>query len=343
MKVYFKDGNVATKNLTPGISVYGEELIQEDEEYRIWNPRRSKLAAALLNGLENIGGNSSAPQHTETFCGAFCNMAFIVASQFMGAIATPEFFCYLDHFLRKDYGDDYYKALDNVVELGIHQRTLRQKIEGYFAQVVYTMNQPAAARGAQSIFWNVAYFDKNYFSSIFQDFVFPDGDEPCWESTSVLQKLFMKLFVGRIIILLIFDFFITPSIAIVDFIAVFIGAFLIVPITASIKKVPIYARSNQVIRNANVNLNATPNNAVAKGNVILKCTKCGNVLNVTDKFCQKCGTAFSGDNVQVIQDSSPVVPFDQTYMQTEKTILRDLLIEELKLQGENEKSFICCR
>jgi fibrillarin-like pre-rRNA processing protein len=54
MKVYFKDGNVATKNLTPGISVYGEELIQEDEEYRIWNPRRSKLAAALLNGLENL-------------------------------------------------------------------------------------------------------------------------------------------------------------------------------------------------------------------------------------------------------------------------------------------------
>lgn len=54
MKVYFKDGNVATKNLIPGISVYGEELINENEEYRIWNPRRSKLAAALLNGLEKL-------------------------------------------------------------------------------------------------------------------------------------------------------------------------------------------------------------------------------------------------------------------------------------------------
>lgn len=54
MQVYFKDGNVATKNLTPGISVYGEELIKEDEEYRIWNPRRSKLAAALLNVLSNL-------------------------------------------------------------------------------------------------------------------------------------------------------------------------------------------------------------------------------------------------------------------------------------------------
>ena len=54
MKVYFKDGNVATKNLNPGTSVYGEELINENEEYRIWNPRRSKLAAALLNGLKNL-------------------------------------------------------------------------------------------------------------------------------------------------------------------------------------------------------------------------------------------------------------------------------------------------
>ena len=54
MKVYLKDGNIATKNLNPGTSVYGEELIQEDAEYRIWNPRRSKLAAALLNGLENL-------------------------------------------------------------------------------------------------------------------------------------------------------------------------------------------------------------------------------------------------------------------------------------------------
>ena len=54
MKVYLKDGNIATKNLNPGTSVYGEELIQEDVEYRIWNPRRSKLAAALLNGLKNL-------------------------------------------------------------------------------------------------------------------------------------------------------------------------------------------------------------------------------------------------------------------------------------------------
>ena len=55
MNIFYKDGEIATKNLTPGIKVYDEKLIQEgDEEYRIWNPRRSKLSAALLNGLEGL-------------------------------------------------------------------------------------------------------------------------------------------------------------------------------------------------------------------------------------------------------------------------------------------------
>ena len=54
MDVFLKDNQVATRNLTPGINVYGEELITEDVEYRLWNPRRSKLSAAILNGLKNL-------------------------------------------------------------------------------------------------------------------------------------------------------------------------------------------------------------------------------------------------------------------------------------------------
>ena len=54
MDVFLKGSEVATRNLTPGISVYGEELIIEDVEYRLWNPRRSKLSAAILNGLKNL-------------------------------------------------------------------------------------------------------------------------------------------------------------------------------------------------------------------------------------------------------------------------------------------------
>ena len=44
-----------TKNLAPGSSVYGEKLIQDDDiEYRVWNPDKSKLAAAILNKVCQI-------------------------------------------------------------------------------------------------------------------------------------------------------------------------------------------------------------------------------------------------------------------------------------------------
>ena len=46
----------------------------------------------------------------------------------------------------------------------------------------------------QSIFWNIAYFDRDYFNAIFDNFVFPDGDIPCWKTTKELQKLFMRWF-----------------------------------------------------------------------------------------------------------------------------------------------------
>jgi fibrillarin-like pre-rRNA processing protein len=46
----YTDGrSLYTRNLTPGLSVYGERLLgAEDAEYRAWNPMRSKLAALLL-------------------------------------------------------------------------------------------------------------------------------------------------------------------------------------------------------------------------------------------------------------------------------------------------------
>jgi len=47
---------LATLNLAPGVSVYGEKLlVVEGKEYRIWDPFRSKLAAAILKGLKDIG------------------------------------------------------------------------------------------------------------------------------------------------------------------------------------------------------------------------------------------------------------------------------------------------
>jgi anaerobic ribonucleoside-triphosphate reductase len=109
--------------------------------------------------------------------------------------ATSEFLTYLDMFLRVDYGQDYTQHLDKVVETRVSGGlTIQDKIENMFQQVVYTINQPAAARGNQSVFWNIAYFDRYYFAHIFNGFVFPNGEKPVFDSVNVLQRLFMKWF-----------------------------------------------------------------------------------------------------------------------------------------------------
>ncbi|MCK5561617.1 MAG: fibrillarin-like rRNA/tRNA 2'-O-methyltransferase, partial [Thermoplasmata archaeon] len=49
--IFFINDGLCTRNLSPGENVYGEALYKIDtEEYRFWNPRRSKLAAMILNG-----------------------------------------------------------------------------------------------------------------------------------------------------------------------------------------------------------------------------------------------------------------------------------------------------
>lgn len=53
--VYQVDNNIATVNLTPGVQVYQEKLLEyEDKELRLWNPRRSKLAASIIKGLHTF-------------------------------------------------------------------------------------------------------------------------------------------------------------------------------------------------------------------------------------------------------------------------------------------------
>ena len=52
---------LATQNLVPGNQVYNEKLVQSKGiEYRIWNPFRSKLAAAIINGLKDFPFNQKS-------------------------------------------------------------------------------------------------------------------------------------------------------------------------------------------------------------------------------------------------------------------------------------------
>lgn len=132
----------------------------------------------LFHGLLGLGGSTTAPQNLDSFSGSFINLVFAIASQFAGAVATVEFLMYMDYFIRREYGDDYYKNPEAIAINGLRPRTIKERIEDKFAQIVYSINQPAAARDFQSVFWNISIFDKLYFESIFGNFAFPDGTGP---------------------------------------------------------------------------------------------------------------------------------------------------------------------
>lgn len=167
-----------------------DEYIRQIEQHEIYVHDETSLKPYcvsvtmypfLRDGLTKLGGESRAPRHLESFCGTFVNFVFAVSSQFAGAVATVEFLTYFDYFARKDYGDDY---------LNTH----RHAIENHLQHVVYALNQPAAARGYQSVFWNISLYDRYYFDSMFGEFVFPDFNKPSWESVSALQDFFMQWF-----------------------------------------------------------------------------------------------------------------------------------------------------
>lgn len=166
------------------------EYIRQIEEHEIYVHDETSLKPycvsvsmypLLLDGLLKLGGESKAPKHLASFCGSFVNFLFSVSSQFAGAVATVEFLMYFDYFARKDYGNDYLKTHTKIVE-------------NEMQHVVYAINQPAAARGYQSVFWNISLYDRPYFDSMFGNFVFPDGSKPIYESLDKIQKYFMKWF-----------------------------------------------------------------------------------------------------------------------------------------------------
>jgi ribonucleoside-triphosphate reductase len=148
----------------------------------------------LLEGTKPIGGNSIGPTNLKSFCGGFINLVFMVSSMLSGACATPEFLMYMNHFIGKEYGKDYWKNPDRQADMSEKKRTIDKVITDCFEQIVYSINQPTGARNFQAVFWNISYYDRFYFESIFGEFLFPDGSKPDWDGLSWLQKRFMKWF-----------------------------------------------------------------------------------------------------------------------------------------------------
>lgn len=168
-----------------------EKYIEDIENHRIYIHDETSLRPYcasitlfpfLLNGTKPLGGTSEAPKNIHSFCGSFVNLVYQVASGFAGAIATVEFLLYFDYFAKKTWGDDY---------IYLHTADVRQSLQG----VVYALNQPASARGNQSVFWNISVLDRFYFEQLFGGFKFPDGTQPVYEgSFRKLQMFFMEWF-----------------------------------------------------------------------------------------------------------------------------------------------------
>lgn len=177
------------------LSLLQQHFIYKNDETSLANYCASiTMYPWLINGTKDIGGNATAPTNLKSFCGGFINMVFMVSSMLSGACATPEFLMYMNYFIGLEYGLDYWKRADEQADLSLRKRTIDRVITDCFQQVVYSINQPTGARNYQSVFWNISYYDKYYFESLFGNFYFPNGEKPDWDGLNWLQKRFMRWF-----------------------------------------------------------------------------------------------------------------------------------------------------
>lgn len=155
------------------------------------------LYPLMAEGVGNIDGiTPTPPNDLQSFSGQITNLIFLLSSQCKGAVAVGEYFVALNYYIVKEYGNDWYNHIDDVITTNIckKERTVRDAIYKAFKQFIYGINQPAGNRSFQSPFTNISYFDKTYFNSLFADFYYPDNTKPEWEAINVLQKMFMKFF-----------------------------------------------------------------------------------------------------------------------------------------------------
>lgn len=177
------------------------------------------------------------------------------------------------------------------------------------------------------------------------------------------RKTFWTLFIFRIVFLLFCDFFVTPGVYTLDFLFVFIGAFIVVPIAAVAK------RKDKIDNSSKVNDLILDNNNVEKPSLTpsisdeeikvsekkneevireaiknLKCPKCNEKLRPIDRFCPNCGADVKKEVEFQINNAGKQAPiikkeyvlptsFSNIYSSSENNILD----EYIKIELENQK------
>ena len=101
------------------------------------------------------------------------------------------------------------------------------------------------------------------------------------------KELFNILFVGRILLLIYFDFFVSPIVAVADFLAVFIGAFIVVPFSTAMA-VP----KKAIVKNIDM-----VSNDKKREFEIVRCSYCGKLSRLDFTTCDSCGAAFTEKDI----------------------------------------------
>ena len=158
------------------------------------------------------------------------------------------------------------------------------------------------------------------------------------------SKISGVIFATRVIVLLFFDFFVTPSIAIFDMFTIPIGIFLITAFRAYKMKT---GENNNQIQETN-SITIVPASNQING-IELKCVKCGAVLQKTDNFCTNCGEPFDGNNAVVSENVNAIVQtppkavvlptsFDKIYTLKEDKMVEEFISRELTKAGIDKSS-----
>jgi rRNA 2'-O-methyltransferase fibrillarin len=156
-----KEDALCTKNMVPGESVYGEKRVSVQNEdgtkveYRVWNPFRSKLAAAVLGGVDNIW---IAPGKRVLYLGAASGTTVSHVSDLVG----PEGLVYAVEFSHRSGRDlvNMAKKRTNVIPIiedARHPARYRMLV-GMVDVIFSDVAQPDQAR---ILALNASYFLKN--------------------------------------------------------------------------------------------------------------------------------------------------------------------------------------
>lgn len=169
------------------------------------------------------------------------------------------------------------------------------------------------------------------------------------------KKLFWKMFFIRVIVLLFFDFFVSAMIAMVDFFAVFIGAFIIVP-ALTFRKISKEGKERKIVES--ISKGVVNNTTETRNNIIFKCPKCQKIVKPADNYCYGCGIALSKYNLKIEVDTTnnkdlndlkqvPVLPpevtvsykdFDPIFTMDEDKMLEEFIKKELKKANIEEQN-----